>query len=487
MPLIAFFIRRAEPVLKIVFLNPNSLDMFKKSIPILVVSALVCNISFGQKQDSIQLKKISDEIMLHGKAYAWLDYLSNRIGGRISGSPQAAAAVEYTHQLMDSIGADTVYLQPCMVPRWRRGDKETATILTNNAGEFAVNICALGGSVGTPQGGVTGEVVEVNSYDELKKIGLAGGVKGKIVFYNVPFDPTFVNTFDSYERTFDYRWSGASQAAKYGAVGTVLRSLGSGINDYPHTGVMQYNDSVKTKLPACAISTQGAELLSKLLKNDPKLRFHFEMSCYTMPDVQSYNVIAELKGTEHPEEIIDVGGHLDSWDLAQGSNDDGAGIVQSLEVLRTFRAMGIKPKRTIRVIMFMNEENGGRGGKKYAEEAKRKSEKHIVAMESDAGGETPLGFGIDGTDAQRAAILRWKSLLLPYGLYDFMGTDGGSDIEKLKDQGTLLLGLNPDSQRYFDTHHTPIDTFDRINKRELELGAASMTMMLYLVSEYGIK
>ncbi|HXP50474.1 MAG TPA: M20/M25/M40 family metallo-hydrolase, partial [Bacteroidia bacterium] len=255
---------------------------------------------------------------------------------------------------------------------------------------------------------------------------------------------------------------------------------------FPHTGVMTYNDSI-TKIPSCAISTMGAEQLSKLLKTDPKLRFHFEMSCYAMPDVKSYNVIAEFKGTEHPEEIIAVGGHLDSWDLAQGSNDDGAGVVQSLEILRTFKALGIKPKRTVRIIMFMNEENGGRGAKKYAEEAKAKGEKHIAAMESDAGGETPLGFGLDGTDAQRASINKWKPLLLPYGLYDFSSTEGGADIDKLKDQGALLLGLDPDSQRYFDLHHTAADTFDKINKRELELGAAAMSMMIYLLSQYGVQ
>jgi len=460
--------------------------MFKKALFLVCLTSLVSYTTIAQKEDSIQIKKIADEIMLHGKCYSWLDYLSHRIGGRISGSPQAAAAVEYTHQLMDSIGADTVYLQPCMVPHWVRGEKETAKILTNNAGEVTVSICALGGSVATPTGGLTAEVVEVHSFEELQKLGTAG-VSGKIVFYNVPFDETQVNTFNAYEKTFDFRFSGASQAAKYGAVGTVLRSLTNSLDNYPHTGVMQYNDSVKIKLPCCAISTQGAEDLSRLLKTDPKLRFHFEMGCYNMPDVKSYNVIAELKGTEKPKEIIVVGGHLDSWDLAQGSNDDGAGIVQSLEVLRTFRALGIKPKRTIRVIMFMNEENGGRGAKKYAEEAKRKGEKHIVAMESDAGGETPIGFGLDGTKEQKAAVLKWKSLMLPYGVYDFLTTDGGSDIEKLKDQGALLMGLEPDSQRYFDTHHTAQDTFDKIDKRELELGAASMSMMIYLLSQYGVK
>src|SRR6201998_2093350 len=471
-------------ILKIVLLKPNLNSMLKRSITFLSLAVLVCSSAIAQREDSIKLRQITNEIMLHSKCYSWLDYLSNRIGGRISGSPQAAAAVEYAHQLMDSIGADSIYLQACMVPRWRRGEKEMARILTNNAGEYNVSICALGGSIATPNGGLTAEVVEGNSFDELKKLGAA--VKGKIVFYNQAFDETSINTFGAYGKTFMFRYIGAIQAARQGAVGTILRSLGNRIDDFPHSGVMTYNDSI-TKIPSCAISTMGAEQLSKLLKTDPKLRFHFEMSCYAMPDVKSYNVIAEFKGTEHPEEIIAVGGHLDSWDLAQGSNDDGAGVVQSLEILRTFKALGIKPKRTVRIIMFMNEENGGRGAKKYAEEAKAKGEKHIAAMESDAGGETPLGFGLDGTDAQRASINKWKPLLLPYGLYDFSSTEGGADIDKLKDQGALLLGLDPDSQRYFDLHHTAADTFDKINKRELELGAAAMSMMIYLLSQYGVQ
>ncbi|MGP8216679.1 MAG: M20/M25/M40 family metallo-hydrolase [Bacteroidia bacterium] len=460
--------------------------MFKKEICLLFFIAFFGDLVVAQKEDSIQLRKITNEIMLHGKCYSWLDYLANKIGGRISGSPQAAAAVEYTHQLMDSIGADSVYLQPCMVPRWRRGEKENAKILTGNAGEFPVAICALGGSVATALGGITAEVVEVHSFEELKKLGV-NAIRGKIVFYNQPFDETAINTFDAYGKTFMLRYIGASEAAKYGAVGTVLRSLTNSIDNYPHTGVMQYNDSVPNKLPCCAISTAGAEKLSKLLRSDPKLRFHFEMSCYTLPDVKSYNVIAEIKGSEHPEEIIAVGGHLDSWDLAQGANDDGAGVVQSLEVLRTFKALGIKPKRTIRIVLFMNEENGGRGAKEYAAEAKSKGEKHIVAMETDAGGETPLGFGLDGTPSQKAVINKWKELFLPYGIYDFMTSEGGADIDKLKDQGALLMGLEPDSQRYFDLHHAATDTFDKINKRELELGAAAMTMMIYMISQYGVQ
>lgn len=428
-------------------------------------------------------RKIANEILLHGKCYSWLDYLSNKIGGRLSGSPQAAAAVEYTYQLMKTLGADTVYKQECMVPHWVRGAKETAKILTSLSGEYSVNICALGRSVATPVGGITANVIEVDSLSELPRLGRKE-IEGKIVFFNGPFDETIINTFEAYGRAVVQRHAGPSLAAKYGAIGTVVRSMTNTLDDYPHTGSMEYNDSFP-KVPCCAISTVGAELLAKELKVDPNVRFHFEMSCQTLPDEKSYNVIAEIRGTEYPDQYITIGGHLDSWDLAQGSQDDGAGIVQTLEVLRTFKALGIKPKRTIRFVMFMNEENGTRGGLKYAEMAKLHHENQIAAIESDAGGYSPRGFGLSGEITKKDKIKSWKNLFLPYGIYDFSGGEGGTDIEPLQKQGTFMIGVVPDSQRYFDIHHTAADTFDKVNKRELELGAAGMTMMVYLLSEYG--
>jgi len=242
-----------------------------------------------------------------------------------------------------------------------------------------------------------------------------------------------------------------------------------------------------TKIPAAAISTRDAERLSALLKTDPNLKFYMRMTPQTLPDVLSYNVIGEIKGTEKPDEIIVVGGHLDSWDVGEGAHDDGTGIVQSMEVLRLFKEMGIKPKRTIRAVLFMNEENGLRGGRKYAEEAKAKGEVHIAAIESDAGGFTPRGFGIDGNDDQYAKVLTWKPLLVPYGLHDLSRGGGGADIGPLKGQGTVaLIGFKPDSQRYFDYHHTEIDTFETVNRREMQLGAASMASLVYLISQYGL-
>jgi carboxypeptidase Q len=459
-------------------------NQMKKNILSLAFPLIfICSLS-AQNKDSVMMRKIANEILLHGKCYSYLDYLSNKIGGRLTGSPQAAAAVEYTYQLMETIGADSIFKQECMVPHWVRGAKETAKILTTQSGEYAVNICALGRSVATPVGGITANVVEVDSLGELKKLGRTG-IEGKIVFFNGAFDETEIETFAAYGKAVVQRWNGPSEAAKYGAVGTVVRSMTNTLDDYPHTGSMQYNDSFP-KVPCCAISTIGAELLDKELKVDPKSKFHFEMSCQTLPDEKSCNVVAEIRGTEHPDEYITIGGHLDSWDLAQGSQDDGAGIVQTLEVLRTFKALGIKPKRTIRFVMFMNEENGEKGALKYAELAKLHHENHIAAIESDAGGYSPRGFGVGGATAKRNKILSWRNLFLPYGIYDFSGSEGGTDIEPLESQGTVMIGLSPDSQRYFDIHHTAADTFDKVNKRELELGAAGMTMLVYLLAEYGL-
>jgi len=436
------------------------------------------------KTDSVTFRTIANEILLHGKCYSYLDYLCNRIGGRLTGSPQAAAAVEYTYQLMEAIAPDTVFKQECMVPHWVRGAKETAKILTNLSGEYAVNICALGRSVGTPIGGITANIIEVDSVAALKHLGKAA-IQGKIVFFNGAFDETEIETFHAYGKAVVQRWAGPSEAAKYGAVGTVVRSMTNTLDDNPHTGAMQYNDTFP-KVPCCAISTIGAELLDKQLKLDPKIKFHFEMSCQTLPDEKSYNVVGEIRGTQYPNEYITIGGHLDSWDLAQGAQDDGAGAVQTLEVLRTFKALGIKPKRSIRFVMFMNEENGERGGLKYAELAKLHHEKQIAAIESDAGGYTPRGFGLGGTAEQKKKIQSWKDLFWPYGIYDFTGGGGGSDIEPMQDMGTVMIGLMPDSQRYFDIHHTAADTFDKVNKRELELGAAGMTMLVYMLAQYGV-
>ena len=441
--------------------------------------------SFAQKNDSLMLKKISDEALKNGQCYSNLSYLCTKIGNRISGSPQAAAAVEYTYQLMKSYNFDTVYLQECWVPHWVRGTTEKAKIIgSKNYGDAEMTICALGSSVPTPIGGITAEIIEVKSFEELKKLGTAG-VKGKIVFFNVAFDQTKISTGSAYGEAVKYRWAGPSEAARYGAIGSVVRSMSTTTDDFPHTGNMGYNDSLP-KIPCCAISTLDADMLVKVLKSEKNVKFYFELNCQTLPDVKSYNVIGELKGTQFPDEIITVGGHLDSWDKGHGAHDDGAGCMQSIEVLRIFKTLGIKPKRTIRAVMFMNEENGGKGADKYLEIAKLNKEKHLLAIESDAGGYSPRGFGMTMSIEQKKKVKTWKDLFLPYGVYDFEGEGGGADINDLKTIGCALMGLRPDAQRYFDLHHTDNDTIDKVNERELELGAAAMAMMIYLVSEYGL-
>jgi carboxypeptidase Q len=440
----------------------------------------------AQSSDETTIRSIYDEALARGKSYEMLEYLTTKIGSRLSGSPGAAASVEWTRHIMENYDFDSVWLQPVMVPHWERGQKEVGRVLNSKKmGTVELNVCALGNSVGTGQEGVSASVVEVKNFEDLKRLG-EKNLKGKIVFFNRPMDPTKIQTFTAYGGAVDQRGSGASEAAKYGAIGVIVRSMGINPEDYPHTGSLRYAPNIP-KIPAIAVSTRHADLLSNLLKADAGLQFYFETHCQIFPDAPSFNVIGEIKGSEYPDEIIAIGGHLDSWDLGQGAHDDGTGCVQSIEVLRIFKAMGYKPKRTIRAVMFMNEENGLRGGTEYAAQALLKKENHIAAMESDRGGFTPRGFSMSGNDAAKAKIRGWKSLFEPYGLTDFNQDGGGADISPLALQGTTLIGFLPDSQRYFSYHHTPEDTFDKVDKRELELGAASMTAMIYLIDQHGLK
>lgn len=442
---------------------------------------------FSQTTDEVFIRKIYDEALARGKSYEMLDYLCNTIGPRLSGSPGAAASVEWTRHIMQHYGFDSVWLQPVLVPHWVRGKKEIGRIVNSKKlGMQEVNVCALGNAIGTGPGGVLANVVEVKSWDELKALGDKGMIKGKIVFYNRPMDPKLLQMFSSYGGAVDQRANGASEAAKYGAVGAVVRSMGVNLEDYPHTGSLRYALNIP-KIPAIAIATRHAELLSSLLKDDKDLKFYFETHCEQLPDAPSFNVVGELRGTQFPDEIIVVGGHLDSWDLGQGAHDDGTGCVQSIEVLRLFKALGYKPRRTIRAVMFMNEENGLRGGVEYARQAELKKEKHIAAMESDRGGFTPRGYTMPVDPIAKEKIRSWKPLLEPYGLTDFSQEGGGADISPLAPQGVPLMGFLPDSQRYFNYHHTPEDTFDKVDKRELELGAASMAALIYLIDQYGLK
>ena len=441
--------------------------------------------SVAQDKDSTIIRNIYTYALEQGKAYEWLDYLSNKIGPRLSGSVGAEKAVNWAKAVMEDQKNGRVYLQEVMVPHWVRNDKEQLTVISSGK-KTDLRICSLGGSIPTPPKGLKAQVVEVKSMDELKKLG-AEKVRGKIVFYNVRMADKHIHTFDAYSESGKYRWAGAMNASKYGAVGSITRSLTLSLDDYPHTGAMGYSDTLP-KIPACAVSTIGADKLSTILKENPSAEVELIMNCETLPDKLSYNVIAEIMGSQFPDEIIVVGGHLDAWDNGHGAHDDGAGCVQSMELLRAFRELKIQPKRTVRVVLFMNEENGLKGAKEYALKAKEAGDNHIAAIESDAGGFTPHGFSYEKNDEGKInKFLSWKPLFKEYGLYDWFDGGGGADINQLKDQGTLLIGLSTDSQRYFDYHHAETDTFDKVNKRELNLGSAAMISLVYLLSEYGVK
>ena len=457
-------------------------------ICVVVVYTLSLSALSQDSKDQKTIRNIYDVALTDSRCYDWLEHICLKIGHRFTGSENAERAVEYTQSMLDTLHLDSVWLQPVMVPKWVRGQKEDVKILYSKIRKVTpLNALALGGSVGTPEGGMSASVVEVKSWSALDSLG-EEGVKGKIVFYNRPMDPRHIHTFSSYGCAVDQRVQGASRASAYGAIGVLVRSMGLKIDDFPHTGGLWY-DSTHTLIPAVAISTQGAEELSEALQLDPELKVRMEMNCRTYPDVLSYNVIGEIRGTEAPDTIILVGGHLDSWDVGHGAHDDGAGCVQSMDVLRYLQAVEYKPRYTIRCVLFMNEENGLRGAKEYAREAKRKGEHHLCAIESDSGGFAPRGFSFDASTSVLSEkfekIKAWESLLEPYGLGIWKG-GSGADVGPLKDQMGMLCGYKPDSQRYFDFHHTAADVFDAVNQRELEMGAASMTSLVYLLDKYGL-
>ncbi|MDT0557062.1 M20/M25/M40 family metallo-hydrolase [Ichthyenterobacterium sp. W332] len=452
----------------------------------LLLFFLSLSLTINAQSDEDVLKIIYYQTLTNGKSYQWLDYLSNQIGGRLSGSVNAELAVEYTKKELEALGLDKVWLQPVMVPKWVRGTKEYAYIEGASGRTTTVNICALGGSIATNPTGLKANIIEVMNFEQLEELGKEK-IEGKIVFYNRPMQPDLIHTFEAYGGCANQRYAGAREAAKYGAAGVIVRSLNLRLDDFPHTGSMSYGDiAPQDRIPAAAISTNDAELLSSMLSLDNNLKFFFRQNCKQFPDVESYNVIGEMTGSEFPNDIIIVGGHLDSWDLGDGSHDDGAGVVQSMDVIRLLKESGIKPKRTIRVVLFMNEENGLRGGRKYAEEARAKGENHIFALESDSGGFTPRGFSFDCSDNNFTQVKAWEPLFKPYLIHYFEKGYGGADINPLKVDGTVLAGLRPDSQRYFDHHHASNDTFEHVNKRELELGAGTMTALVYLFDKYGV-
>ncbi len=461
--------------------------MYKKNSFLIIVFLWLTAAAFSQNEDSLMIKKISDDILLNGKAHANLYTLCKTVGQRLSGSAGMYKGEAWGLKTLKDAGASTVYLQECMVPHWVRGKKETAGFKTKKrSSDPAFNVLSIGNAVGTGNKGVLAKIIEVENFEELNQ--RKNEVKGKIVFYNYPFNKTLLQ--GAYGDAVRYRGGGAAAAAKYGAVAVIVRSITAAYDDNPHTGALRYNDSFP-KIPAAAISTKDAEKLSSCIKGNYKdADFYLQTNCVMLPDTIGHNVIGEIKGTEFPDEIITVGGHLDSWDPAEGASDDGTGMVQSIEILRAFNAIGYTPKRTIRIVLFANEENGGKGAAKYAEEAKAKNEKHIMAMESDGGAEYPRGFGCGMTKEQYAKAANWKKYFEPYDAGRFSFTEGGregADIGPLQANfKTPQFGLNTTGQKYFNLHHSAIDIFENVNAQELHLGAAVMAAMVYLVDKYGL-
>ena len=431
--------------------------------------------------DSVQIRRIYDEILLNGKGYGWLRDLCLNIGHRLSGSPAADKSVDWAKTIMDGLGLDAVVLQPVMVPRWERGQKEEAVAYAGGQKE-ELSLLALGNSTAT-DGTLKAEVLEVASVEELKALP-DDRVKGKIVFVNMPFNDAHVHSFTCYGETYAARRFGPGEASKKGAVACLVRSLTHADDDFPHTGNTGFDEGI-TPIPCAALGPRSAEVLHTLGTRPGGVKVALKLDCRTFPDKLSYNVIGEIRGSEFPDRYIIAGGHLDSWDVGQGAHDDGAGCVQSLEMLRAFKALGYKPRHSIRAVLFMNEENGLRGGKTYAEMAKKNHENHLAAIESDAGGFTPRGFTFEYNMKAGRALLSWKSLLEPYLLHRFNEGGSGADIGPLKANGPVaLFGYRPDEQRYFDYHHAPNDTFDKVNRRELDLGSAAITALVYLIDQH---
>ena len=438
--------------------------------------------------DSAFIRAIYDEALARGEAHENLRQLTKDIGHRLSGSQSAFDAMDWGQGVLEGYGADSVWVMPVQVPSWTRGTVATATAIIDGEAH-PLHVTALGGSVGTPNDEpLRAQVVQVKSLDRLGELPRED-VKGRLVLFNRPMDPVLINTGAAYGGAVDQRGRGAIAAAEAGALGALVRSMTHALDTLPHTGAMYYQEGTDS-VPSAAISTVDASWLANQLKEHPDLEVVLEMNCRAFPDVEQGNVIGEWHGSELPHEIITLGGHLDSWDIGEGAHDDGAGIVHTLEVLRILKALGYTPRRTIRFVLFINEENGNRGGKTYAARAQEDHAttnlRYVAALESDAGGFVPRGFRIDAADEATALIQSWSALFDPYNVHQFRRGGAGVDIGPLKalTPRPAMMGLSPDGQRYFDFHHSSQDVFENVHKRELELGAATFAAAVYLLDQH---
>jgi carboxypeptidase Q len=438
-------------------------------------------VAHAQPDDSLALRNLFSEIMWNSPCYEKLRTLTKTIGHRISGSPAAARAVQWGKTALEEAGADSVWLQPVEVPLWVRGEEKLSFQWPGSKNFSTVPMISLGNTDGTNGEVLEAPVICVENLEAFSKLSIED-VAGRIVFFNYKFRQDFTNTFEGYGDAVKYRWVALNEAAKKNASGVIIRSIGTNVDDTPHTGSSRYEEGLK-HIPAVAIGSVTSDALAEACGKGT-VKAQLVSNCGMKGSVMSYNVIGEIRGSEKPDEYILAGGHLDSWDVGEGAHDDGAGCVQSIEVIRAFKALGIQPRHSIRVVLFMNEENGLKGGRAYADSVKQRGESHIMAMESDAGGFSPRGIGLKMSDAQKQIIQRWAPLFLPYGVYDFSQEEGGADISPLQKQGVPVAGLIPDSQRYFELHHSEKDVFEAINHRELKIGAWTMSAFVYLVDKY---
>jgi carboxypeptidase Q len=417
-------------------------------------------------------------------AHTLLTQLTVEAGHRLSGSPGSQKAIALSRRMMRECGLTSVRVESVMVPCWVRGSVEEAVFVDARGRQGdRLHVCALGGSIATPAQGITGEIIEVRSFEELRELGEAP--RGKIVLFNRPMDPSLLNTGAAYGGAVDQRSIGAIVAARAGAVAALVRSMTLALDDVPHTGATHYADTIP-RIPIAAVSTKDAEKLHAMILQGTKPRLRLRLSCETLPDVPSANVIGELVGSDKPEEVIVVGGHLDCWDKGTGAHDDGAGCVQAIEALRLLREIGVTPKRTIRAVLFMNEENGSRGGRAYADAPERRTERHIAAIESDGGGFAPLGVGVQGDSTLLSRVLRWQPLFDAIGAGAIRAGHGGVDVSPIIERGAAGFGLIVEQHRYFDYHHSANDTLDKVHPRELEMGAIVEALLCYLLSNEGI-
>ncbi len=460
-------------------MGTSILKIMKYSI-IKIIPLFLGGILFSQNAaDSIQFKNISDEILVNGTAYENLRDLTQNIGHRLSGSAAYEKSTDWAVQKLKEAGADKVWKEEVMVPVWERG-KESLQIKEGNGKWRSLKMLSLGNSEGTKGKDVEAEIVFVKNKEDFDKLPDAA-IKGKIIFFNYAFNQKFISTGQAYGDAGKYRRSAASWAGKRGAKAVIIRSLSSAFDDVPHTGMMRYDEDDTAKIAAVAIGPKSADELEKTLKTQ-KVFARLNSNATMKGEKLAHSVIGEITGNKD-QSVIVVGGHLDSWDVGEGAQDDGAGIVQSIEVLRAFKKLGIKNNHTIRVVCFANEENGVRGGNQYAENIKKNNEKHIFAIESDGGGFTPRGFGLVMSPEKRQQVQSWRNLFLPYGVHNFDLQYAGTDIEPMEPFGVPLAELSPDSQRYFDIHHSEEDTFDKVNRRELLLGASAMAQLIYMVDK----